>query len=177
MPRLAAAAAGVGAVVLVAAAVLTASGQGSIPPTAPASAPHVPGTPSEAHRRLFTPLGAPAGAYIVTVLPSPMAEARQAVMRALGVEETPADPRNPPPLGHPWAVRRLEAAEAFGASGAYEPTRLARLFNGRRAEVCRGPVLRNGHVVASVTLVSPYPDPSLSRLVAGTLVLVLVPRV
>lgn len=135
----------------------------------------LPGTPSEAHRRLFTPAGAPAGAYAAAVLPSPMTAARKAVMRALGLEVPAADPRAPAPPGQPWAVRRLEVAEAFGASGPYEPTRLARLFNGRRAEVCRGPVVREGRVVASVTLISPYPDPALSRLVSGTLVIVVRP--
>lgn len=176
MPLFAGAAAVLAAVVLGAAAGLAADEHRDAQP-APGGALSVPGARSDAHRRLFTPLGAPPGAYIVTVLPSPMAEARQAVMRALGVEAPPAGPVAPAPLGHPWAVRRLEAAEAFGTSGTYEPVRLARLFNGRRAEVCRGPVIRGGEVVASVTLISPYPDPFLSRLVSGTLVLVLVLRV
>jgi hypothetical protein len=91
---------------------------------------------------------------------------RPAVMRALGVAETPAAGAGP------WAVRRLEAAEAFGASGVYDETRLGRLFNGRRAYVSRGPVSRDNRVVASVTLISPYPDPTLSRLEPGTLVIV-----
>jgi hypothetical protein len=152
------------AVLLAAAAILLAAGH---------PAADVPGTVSEAHRRLFTPRGAPPGAYVVKVLPGPMAAARPAVMRALGVEAPAIDPGLPPPPGQPWAVRRLEVAEAFGASGPYEPIRLARLFNGRRAEVSRGAVVRDGRVVASVTLISPYPDPTLSRLEPGTLVILL----
>jgi hypothetical protein len=134
----------------------------------------VPGTISEAHRRLFTPRAAPAGAYVVTVLPSPMADARRAVMRAFGIDDPV--PAIPPPAAAapaPWSVRRLEVGEAFGASGIYEPVRLARLFNGARVEVVRGPVVRDGRTIASVTLISPYPDPSLSRVEPGTLVIVL----
>lgn len=131
----------------------------------------MPGRLSDAHRRLFTPLGAPRGAYIVKVLASPMADARREVMTALGVAE-----RGEPDAsraGVPWAVRRLEVAEAFGASGPYEPIRVARLFNGRRVEVSRGPVMRHGRPIASVTLISPYPDATLSRIEPGTLVIVL----
>ena len=123
----------------------------------------LPGRPSPAHARLFTPRGAPEGSYVVTVLGAPMETARLQVMRALGVPDAPATGMGP------WAVRRLEVTEAFGSSGIYDETRLGRLFNGRRAFVTRGPVTRNGAVVASVTLISPYPDPTLSRLEPGTL--------
>ena len=147
------------------------------PPSSAAIDLPVPGTPSPAHLRLFTPLAAPPGAYIVTVMAEPIAAARRRVMTALGVAEAPAaGPGAPAPVGAPpapWAVRRLEPAEAFGASGPYEPIRLARLFDGRRAEVARGPVVRDGRAVASVTLISPYPDPAFSRLEPGTLVIVL----
>ncbi|HOC18065.1 MAG TPA: hypothetical protein PKK95_07345 [Vicinamibacterales bacterium] len=148
-------------------------------PASPAAAPgqlglearEVPGRPSDAHRRLFTPRAAPPGAYIVTVLASPMKGAREEVMSALGVAE-PGHPPSPP-ADAPWGVRRLEVAEAFGASGPYEPIRVARLFNGRRVEVSRGPVMRHGRPIASVTLISPYPDATLSRIEPGTLVIVL----
>ena len=94
-----------------------------------------------------------------------MEKARPLVMRALGVPDAPTSGTGP------WAVRRLETGQAFGASAVYDETRLARLFNGRRAFVSRGPVLREGQVVASVTLISPYPDPELTRLEPGTLVI------
>lgn len=126
----------------------------------------IPGArPSIEHRQLFTPRHAPAGAYAALVIDAPIETARPLVMRTLGVPEAPAAG-----LG-PWAVRRLEAGEAFGTSGVYDETRLGRLFNGRRASVSRGPVTRDGRVVASVTLISPYPDPTLSRLEPGTLVI------
>lgn len=127
----------------------------------------LPGVPSPAHARLFTPRGAPADSYRVTVLDVPLDQARAAVMLALEV------PASPPAGSGPWAVRRLEVAEAFGASGTYDRTRLARLFRGRRAQVARGPVVRQGLTVASVTLISPYPDPTLSRLETGTMVILL----
>jgi len=95
-----------------------------------------------------------------------MEKARPLVMHALGVPEAPASGTGP------WAIRRLEAGEAFGASAIYDETRLGRLFNGRRAFVSRGPVLRDGQVVASVTLISPYPDAALTRLEQGTLVII-----
>lgn len=122
--------------------------------------------PSPAHARVFTPRHAPEGSYLAFVMDGPMDAARRAVMRALGVADAPSTGSGP------WAVRRLETTEAFGDSGDFDETRLARLFNGRRAFVCRGPVSREGRVVASVTLISPYPDPSLSRLEPGTLVIV-----
>lgn len=154
----------------------------------------VPGTWSDAHRLLFTPRAAPPEAYVVKVLPSPMAVARPQVMQTLGVVGGLADGSQAAPdvsrkaaapdaarktadashgAGGSWAVKRLEVAEAFGLSGSYEPVRLARLFNGRRVEVSRGPVVRDGRTIAAVTLISPYPDPTLSRIEPGTLVIVL----
>jgi len=131
------------------------------------SIPGIPGArPSPEHRRLFTPRHAPAGAYQVLIVDAPLEKTRPLVMRALSVPDAPASGTGP------WAVRRLEAGEAFGASAIYDETRLGRLFNGRRAFVSRGPVARDGQVVASVTLVSPYPDPTLSRLEPGTLVII-----
>jgi len=127
----------------------------------------IPGArPSPEHRRLFTPRHAPEGTYSAVVIDAPMETARPLVMRALGVPDAPTAGAGS------WAVRRLEAGEAFGASAVYDETRLARLFNGRRAFVSRGPVLHDGEVVASVTLISPYPDPTLTRLEQGTLVII-----
>ena len=127
----------------------------------------LPGRPSPEHLRLFTPKGAPPASYQVSLLAEPMEAARTEVMRVLGVGAARADG------GGPWSVRRLEVAEAFGGSGPYDYSRLARLFNGRRAQVARGPVLREGSAVASVTLISPYPDPSFSRLEPGTMAILL----
>ena len=72
-----------------------------------------------------------------------------------------------------WTPRALLAFDAFGQSGEYDRTRLARVYGARRARVARGPRQEGGAVVESWTLVSPYPDPTLTRLEPGTLLIVL----
>ena len=67
----------------------------------------------------------------------------------------------------------MDPLEAFGTAGAYDRSKVARLYTGGRVSVVRGPVERGGKVVAAVTLISPYPDPTLSRLEKGTLVILL----
>lgn len=64
----------------------------------------------------------------------------------------------------------LEALDAFGDAGSYDRARLARLFGGRRVTVVRG-WQSEGNRFESVTLLSPYPDPTLSRLQPGTLII------
>jgi len=66
----------------------------------------------------------------------------------------------------------LLPADAFGRSGDYDRSKLARLYGARRASVARGPRLENGRVVESWTLVSPYPSVALERLEPGTLLIV-----
>jgi hypothetical protein len=126
----------------------------------------VPGTAAPALARLFTPRHAPAGAYEVTVLDGTIEQARATVLAAAREDTTPA-------RGEPPPVRELDPLQAFGEAGSYPQTTVARLYTGRKARVVRIPVERNGRTVAAVTLVSPYPDPSLSRLVEGTLLIVL----
>ena len=124
-----------------------------------------PGTPAPALARLFTPLQAPVGVYTVTILP-------EGIEAALGLVKTALAPDaaagNPPGS---WQVQSLDPLEAFGTAGVYDRSKVARLFNGRRVSVVRGPVERGGRVVAAVTLLSPYPDATLSRLEKGTMVI------
>jgi hypothetical protein len=117
--------------------------------------------------RLFTPAGAPKGAYEVTVLPGGIEEARRIVRSALA-PEAPASP-----VDGTWQVKQMNPLDVFGDAGVYNKTTLARLYGGLRPSVVRGAIERNGRTVAAVTLVSPYPDGSLSRLEKGTLVIVL----
>jgi hypothetical protein len=124
------------------------------------------GTPAPALARLFTPLQAPAGTYAVTVLTAGIEAALPLVKKALAPE---ASSGNPPGS---WQVQSLDPLEAFGTAGVYDRSKLARLFAGRRVSAVRGPVERGGKVVAAVTLISPYPDATLSRLEKGTLVIV-----
>src|SRR5919198_5532073 len=66
-----------------------------------------------------------------------------------------------------WAIEPLDAPDAFGRAGRYDRAALARLYGGRRPRVAHG-WRRRGDVFESVTLISPYPDASLSRLNPGT---------
>jgi hypothetical protein len=70
-----------------------------------------------------------------------------------------------------WIMETVPPADAFGQAGTYDRARLARLYGGRRATVARGYVQHADHL-ESITLISPYPDASLSQLQAGTLILV-----
>jgi hypothetical protein len=72
-----------------------------------------------------------------------------------------------------WEPRLELPADAFGRSGRFDRAKLARLYGGRRVTTVRGPRAVDGRVAESWLLVSPYPDPSLQRLEAGTLILVL----
>jgi hypothetical protein len=72
-----------------------------------------------------------------------------------------------------WAPRSLLPFDAFGQGGLYDRWKLARLYGSRRAQVARGPRQNGVQGLESWTLVSPYPDPALTRLLPGTLLLVL----
>jgi hypothetical protein len=126
-----------------------------------------PGTPAPSLARLFTPRHAPDGAYTVTVLTEGVDAALANVKRALAPDVVAVDPPGS------WQVQSLDPLEAFGSAGTYDRSKVARLYAGRRVSVVRGPVERNGRVVAAVTLISPYPDATLSKLESGTLAIVL----
>jgi hypothetical protein len=67
-------------------------------------------------------------------------------------------------------VEPLEALDAFGSAGSYDRFAVARLYGGTRANVAHGWREDDGRF-ESVTLISPYPDASLSRLLPGTMVI------
>ncbi len=116
-------------------------------------------TPDAALTRLFTPLAVPA---------------RHVRGLQLGRDHRDADARlralDPSPAPGAWQPTRPEAHGAFGQEGLYDRARLARLFNGKRVTVVRGSLPRDGRRLA-YTLVSPYPDATLSRIVEGTMVI------
>ena len=58
--------------------------------------------------------------------------------------------------------------DAFGTSGTYDRSALARLYGGTRVQVARG-WNRAGDRFESITRLSPYPDASLTHLLPGTL--------
>lgn len=75
-----------------------------------------------------------------------------------------------------WTIERIPPLDAFGADGRYDRYKLAGLFGGRRAHVARGPLVRDGRTIGAVTLISPYPDGDLTRLLDGTMSIVMTRR-
>jgi hypothetical protein len=65
-------------------------------------------------------------------------------------------------------IEALEPLDAFGSAGTYDRPALSRLYGGTRVQVARG-WTRTGNRFESMTRLSPYPDPSLTRLLPGTL--------
>lgn len=117
------------------------------------------GTPNPALTRLFTPLAVPPGTYVVSTSTETI-ETLTARLR----EQAPS------PAPGAWVPSRPEAYAAFGQEGLYDRARLARLFNGKRVTVVRGSLTQQGQRLA-YTLVSPYPDHTLSQIVEGTMVI------
>jgi hypothetical protein len=77
-------------------------------------------------------------------------------------------PQNAEPGPRYGAIEALEALDAFGAAGNYQRAALARLYGGGRVRVARGWSASAGRF-ESITLLSPYPDASLTHLLPGTL--------
>jgi hypothetical protein len=67
-------------------------------------------------------------------------------------------------------IEALEALEAFGAAGPYNRAALARLYGGTRVRVARR-WRQHGNQFVSETLLSPYPDATLTHLNPGTMVI------
>ena len=112
--------------------------------------------------RLFAPFGTRAGAYriFVTTLPLDRVLGRLA---------------DDPSLLHPpgaWVPAPVIPSDAFGQTGSYDRSRLARLYGARRAVVARGPRGAAGRPAEAWTLVSPYPNRELTRLESGTMLIV-----
>jgi hypothetical protein len=79
--------------------------------------------------------------------------------------------RDPSPVGDAWKVSPLAPVDAFGTVGPYDAPKLARLYMGTRPRVARGS-LRTGDGLVAYTLVAPWPDPDLTALQPGTMVIV-----
>jgi len=112
--------------------------------------------------RLFAPFGTRAAAYriFVTTLP---------------IETLLGRLTQDPSLLHPpgaWVPAPVLPADAFGQTGRYDRSRLARLYGARRPVVARGPRGAAGHPGEAWTLVSPYPSLDLTRLEPGTMLIV-----
>jgi hypothetical protein len=113
--------------------------------------------------RLFAPSRAHTDAYQAYVSPLDLGT----VLRQL---------ERDPLLLHPpgaWTPSALLPSDAFGQTGSYERSKMARLYGARRATVARGPRGEGGRPTQAWTLISPYPDRTLERLEPGTLLIVL----
>ena len=103
---------------------------------------------------LFTPHRPVVGAYDVCTTAEPIDRAVASM-----------------PDEHAAPAETLDALDAFGAAGPYDRGALNRLYDGRRPKVVRAWREADGHF-ESLTFVSPYPNPELTELNSGTLVIV-----
>jgi hypothetical protein len=69
-----------------------------------------------------------------------------------------------------WTIDAISPLDAFGSGGPFNRAALSRLYGGRQARIARGWQEAGGDF-ESFTLISPYPDPTLSRLEPGTLII------
>jgi hypothetical protein len=127
----------------------------------------LPGEPAPRLARIFTPQHVRGAVYEVTVLAESLDRAVQHVRATLA----PGFSLGTPPGA--WQAQALDPLEAFGRAGTYDRSRVAQLYAGRRVSVVRGPIERDGRVEGALTLLSPYPDPTLTRLEPGTLAILL----
>jgi hypothetical protein len=121
------------------------------------------GREAPAYVRLFGPRRLHTGDYRAYVFPLDL----EKMLRRLE-----ADPSLVRPPGA-WAPAALLPSDAFGQTGGYDRSKIARLYGARRVMVARGPSGAAGGPVQAWTLISPYPDTNLERLEPGTLLIVL----
>ena len=103
---------------------------------------------------LFTPPRPQLGRYEVCTTSEPL--------EAAGAGDAAA--------GQAVRIEALEPLDAFGAAGPYNRAALVRLYGGTRVRVARRWQQRDGQFI-SETLLSPYPDVTLTRLNPGTMVI------
>ncbi len=124
----------------------TQSGQEALPPPTYACDP--------ALTALFTPRHPLLGRYEVCTTSAPL--------EVVNANSGPGD--------GPAAIDALEALDAFGAAGTYDRWALVHLYGGTRVRVAHG-WTASAERFESITRLSPYPDPSLTRLNPGTMII------
>ena len=113
--------------------------------------------------RLFAPSGPRAAAYRTYVSPLDL----DTVLTRLSTDTS---------LLHPpgaWSPAALLPSDAFGDTGAYDRSKMARLYGSTRVMVARGPRGPGGRPIEAWTLISPYPSRDMEHLESGTLLIVL----
>jgi hypothetical protein len=98
--------------------------------------------------RLFTPLDPQLGRYEVCTAGEPV--------EVLAPRE--------------WQRRQESPLDALGSAGTYNRSVVRRLYGSGSATVARG-WRKQGDTFESITMISPYPDAGLRRLLPGTLVI------
>ena len=125
-----------------------------------AAGPPSLGQADEALTRRFTPGSVAHGTYVVYQSERPVSD--------LAAELKAQDPA---PSQGAWKPERQYALEAFDGASRADRFRIAELYVGLHPFVARGSLVRDGRRLA-YTLISPYPDATLSRLKPGTLTIV-----
>ena len=113
--------------------------------------------------------------YVNLFAPHAQRGAYRTFISPLGLDATLKEIIDDPAVLHPpgaWTVQAMIPYDAFGLSGRYNRWKVAGLYRSRRVQVARGPRLEQGQT-ESWTLIAPYPDATLQRLEAGTLIIVL----
>jgi hypothetical protein len=118
------------------------------------------GQADEALTRRFTPGSVAHGTYVVYRSERPVSDLA-AELRA----------HDPAPSQGAWKPERQDSLEAFDGASRADRFRIAELYVGIHPFVARGSLVRDGRRLA-YTLISPYPDATLSRLKPGTLIIV-----
>ena len=72
-----------------------------------------------------------------------------------------------------WPLEQESPLDVLGSAGTYKRAAVARLYGARRPTVARGWIRRSAEL-QSVTLISPFPDRTLTRLEPGTLIIRLI---
>jgi hypothetical protein len=118
---------------------------------------------------LFTPRHPQAGRYDVCTVEAPIEDvARES--GSSGESGRPGETGRSMGSGGSVEIDAREPLDAFGAIGAYDRSALAQLYGATRVRVARISASHDGRF-ESLTLLSPYPDASLTHLLPGTMVI------
>ena len=110
---------------------------------------------------LFAPSGPRAAAYHIYVTPLAIQTVLKEISSELSTLHAPGS----------WMPMAQLPSDAFGQTGGYDRSRLARLYGAARAMVARGP-RGPARPTEAWTLISPYPSGDMQRLEPGTMLIV-----